>query len=114
MPGELQQVIDVVCLVELPNQEAHQEATIVVVVLVLYVENVELVPLALSIELAVYPTTNQVAPCGYFLCFLWYAPSMFDLEDLCRVNHINLVESLFMIEVDQYKVPVAILLYVAK
>ena len=43
-------VIDVAGLVELPDQEAYQQAAVVVVALVPYIEDLELAFLVLSLE----------------------------------------------------------------
>ena len=62
MPWEAQKVTHVISLVELPDQETNEQSTVVVVVLILDVEDLERALLLFTFEGEVQPLCDNIAP----------------------------------------------------
>jgi hypothetical protein len=90
LPGEPHQVLDLLGLEELPDQQAHQQATVEVVALVLDLEDLEAALIVCPFEAESYPIPDHIAPSVRFST-LRDVLFMLLLDHFCRVNHINLV-----------------------
>jgi hypothetical protein len=93
MPWKRHKVIHIICLVELPDQEANDQSTVVVVILIIDVENLERALLFFTFEGEVYPLHDNIAPTRslrWTIIIRYESFPMLLLIILYRVYHINL------------------------
>ena len=95
LPGEPHQALNISGLEELPDEQAKQQATVVVVVLVLDVEYLE-AALIFAINSVSYPILDHTAPIRTSLSSIRDILFMLTMEHFCRVNHVDLVLLTFL------------------
>jgi hypothetical protein len=93
MPWEGHKVIHIICLVELPDQEANEQSTVVVVVLIIDVEDLERALLFFSFKGEVHPLHDNLAPIRSLrltIIVRYESFAMLLLIVFYRIYHINL------------------------